>query len=39
MINDKRKEKVCCDTCGSFIRKDGLMEHNKTRKCIEASKS
>ena len=39
IINDKRKEKVCCDICGSFIRKDGLREHNKSIKCIEASKS
>lgn len=38
MINNKKKEKVCCDICGSFIRKDGLREHQKTKKCIEATK-
>ena len=39
LVLEPRKVKVCCDICGSFIRKDGLREHQKTKKCLEASKS
>jgi hypothetical protein len=34
-INEKRKEKVICDHCGCEVRKNGLKEHQKTKKCIE----
>lgn len=35
-ILEKRKEKVICDHCGCEIRKDGLKEHQKTKKCIDS---
>jgi hypothetical protein len=31
---DKIKEKVCCDICGLFVRKDGLTRHQKSKSCI-----
>ena len=34
---EKYKEKVCCDICGSFLRKDGLIDHRKTIKCMSAN--
>jgi len=34
-ISEKNKEKVCCDICGVFIRKDGLTGHQKTKKCTD----
>lgn len=33
-LNEKRKEKITCDNCGSIVRKDGLSEHKKTIKCM-----
>lgn len=34
-INERNKEKVCCDICGAFMRKDGLTEHQKSKKCTD----
>ena len=34
-INERNKVKVCCDICGSFIRKDGLITHQKSKKCTD----
>tara|TARA_R110002096_G_C14212286_1_gene690052 strand:+ start:70 stop:585 length:516 start_codon:yes stop_codon:yes gene_type:complete len=33
-FNEKRKEKITCDICGSIIRKDTMVRHKKTKKCI-----
>jgi len=38
-LNEKRtNNKITCDNCGSIVRKDGLSEHKKTKKCTEAKK-
>ena len=37
-ILEKQKQKITCDICGSIVRKGGLSEHKKTKKCIEAKK-
>jgi len=34
-IKEIMKEKVCCDICGAFIRKDGLTAHQKKKKCTD----
>ncbi len=34
-INERNKVKVCCDICGAFMRKDGLTEHQKSKKCTD----
>lgn len=33
-INEKKKEKVTCDICGSLVRKDGIPDHHKSKKCL-----
>lgn len=38
-IKEKAKEKICCDICGLFIRRYDIRRHQKTKKCLEASKS
>lgn len=34
---EKLSVKVCCDICGSFLRKDGLIDHRKSIKCMRAN--
>ena len=33
-INEKKKEKIACDKCGSIVRKCDMARHHKTTKCI-----
>ena len=33
-ILERQKQKVICDRCGSEVRKNGLAEHKKSKKCI-----
>lgn len=33
-ISEKMKHKITCDNCGSIIRKDGIYNHKKTKKCL-----
>jgi len=37
-ILDKQNQKITCDICGSIVRKDGLSEHKRTKKCINYKK-
>ena len=32
-VKAKAKEKIACNICGCFIRRDGKSEHQKTKKC------
>ena len=34
-IKEGNKEKVCCNICGAFMRKNGLGRHQKTKKCTD----
>ena len=36
IINEKRKQKVICDHCGSEITKGHLKRHQKSKKCIDS---
>jgi hypothetical protein len=38
-ISAKKAEKVTCDVCGSVVRKSGIAEHQKTKKCLAAKLS
>ena len=38
VMNNKAKEKVDCDICGSSLRLSGLAKHRKTDKCIHFNK-
>lgn len=38
-ISAKGKEKVTCDICGSLVRKYGIVEHHKSKKCLSAKLS
>jgi hypothetical protein len=31
---ERAREKVECDICKSFVRRDGLKEHQRTKKCM-----
>jgi len=33
-ILKKRKQKITCERCGSIVRKDGLIEHWRSQKCL-----
>ena len=35
IIKEKSKEKVCCDICGSFIRKYDIQRHMRAKKCMK----
>ena len=35
-IKERQSEKVCCNICGSFVRKDYLTKHKKNIKCTNA---
>ena len=30
----KKKEKIYCDKCGRDVRRDGISEHKKSKRCI-----
>ena len=32
-INARYSEKIQCDICNSYIRRDGMLRHKKTQKC------
>ena len=34
-ILERQKKKIPCDHCGSFIRRNGLATHKKTKICLE----
>jgi len=34
IISEKAKEKIICDHCGSEITRNGLSQHQKTKKCL-----
>ena len=34
-ILEELSKKIECEKCGSIVRKDGLKEHQKTKKCID----
>ena len=38
-IEERKKAKVICDHCGCEVRKDGLITHKKSKKCINFVKS
>jgi len=38
ILNEKRKEKITCDICGSIIRKDTIIRHKKSLKCMNYNK-
>jgi len=33
LIVEKKREKKCCDICGSLVRKDEIVRHQRTQKC------
>jgi len=35
ILAEKRKEKVKCDNCGSIVNRGGLLDHKRTKKCME----
>jgi len=37
-IEEKAKQKVICDNCGCEIRKDSLIRHQKSKKCMNYNK-
>jgi len=36
IISEREKEKAICDRCGCKVRKYGLKEHQKTKKCLKS---
>lgn len=34
-IAEQKKEKITCPICGSIVRKDGIIAHQQTKKCLK----